>query len=125
MSFPLYAALSTWGPAFFDAYVTRMFALGRRFGEMVSAEKDFDLPVRPECNIVCFRHRPAGSAEGEALDALQEHIRGRLIGEGGFYLVQTRLPRGLFLRVTLINPLTEEQDLVALLQAAREAAKKV
>jgi L-2,4-diaminobutyrate decarboxylase len=123
MSFPLYAALRVWGTGFFDDYVTRMFDLGRKFGEMARAERDFDLPVAPECNIVCFRWKPPGM-EGAALDALQERIRERLIASGAFHLVQTRLPSGLHLRVTIINPLTRESDLAELLRAARAEGMK-
>ena len=124
MSFPLYAALYVWGTRLFSDYVTRTFDLGRRMGEMVRAEPDFDLPVTPECNIVCFRHTPPGMS-GPALDALQGAIRRRLIADGSFYLVQTRLPTGLHLRVTLINPLTGESDVAELLKAVRAAGKSI
>ncbi len=47
-----------------------------------------------------------------------------MIEDGSFYLVQTQLPAGLFLRVTLINPLTNEGDLEDLLKAVGEAGLK-
>jgi len=81
---------------------------------MIQAEPDFELPVRPECNIVCFRIRPEGMADDLArLDALQARIRQKVVADGSFYLVQTQLPQGLFLRVTLINPLTTEKESVS------------
>ncbi|HET9037606.1 MAG TPA: hypothetical protein VFN45_15450, partial [Myxococcaceae bacterium] len=46
----------------------------------------------------------------------------RLLAEGTFYLVQTRLRGHVHLRVTLINPLTTEEDLEGLLAAIRRAA---
>jgi L-2,4-diaminobutyrate decarboxylase len=58
---------------------------------------------------------------GAALDERQARVRRRLIAEGGFYLVQTRLPAGVFLRVTLLNPFTTMTDLLALLDAVRAA----
>ncbi len=123
MSFQLYAALRLYGTRFFADYVTSAFDLGRRFGEMIQAEPDFELPLRPECNIVCFRIRPKGMADDLArLDALQARIRKKVVADGSFYLVQTQLPQGLFLRVTLINPITTEEDLSALLKAIRNAA---
>jgi L-2,4-diaminobutyrate decarboxylase len=124
MSFPLYACLAVWGTQLFDDYVTRTFDLGRRLGERLAAEADFGLPVPPECNIVCFRYTPPG-VTGAALDDLQAKIRMRLIAEGSFYIVQTRLPSGLHLRVTLINPLTGDGDLAALIEAVRAAGKSI
>jgi L-2,4-diaminobutyrate decarboxylase len=82
------------------------------------------MPVMPECNIVCFRYVPKG-VSGPALDELQARIRTKLIVDGSFYLVQTRLRGALYLRVTLINPLTSAADLDALLEAAREAGKEL
>ena len=75
---------------------------------------------------MCFRHIPedwTGSAS--ALDALQEEVRRKLIEAGAFYLVQTQLRRHMYLRVTLINPLTTEQGLYALLKAVRAAAREL
>jgi L-2,4-diaminobutyrate decarboxylase len=121
MGLKLYAALALHGPAFFGAYVTGMFALAARFAERVATAPDFQLAVAPDCNIVCFRHVPVGLAAAE-LDELQARVRRRLIADGGFYLVQTRLPAGVFLRVTLLNPFTTLDDLTALLDAVRAAA---
>jgi L-2,4-diaminobutyrate decarboxylase len=126
MSLHLYAALTVQGTQMFADYVTAAFDLGRRFGELLSQEPDFELPVPPDCNIVCFRYRPAqGPLAAAELDALQAEIRQRLLAAGDFYLVQTQLPAGLHLRVTLINPFTSEADLLALLAAVRAAGREV
>jgi L-2,4-diaminobutyrate decarboxylase len=115
----LYAGLAVYGPEMFGAYVTSRFDLGRRFGQMLAAAPDFELPVAPACNIVCFRHVPPGI---EDLDALQVRIRQRLLTDGSFHIVQTQLDGKVWLRVTIINPLTTEEDLEALLGAVRAAA---
>jgi L-2,4-diaminobutyrate decarboxylase len=56
------------------------------------------------------------------LDALQSRLREQLITGGDFYLVQTTLPKGVYLRTTLIHPLTSDEDLDALMNAVRKAA---
>lgn len=122
MSLKLYAGLSILGERLFGDHVTRAFDLGRRFGEMLREAGDFELPVSPACNIVCFRHVPRGAAGAEALDALQERARRRLRDDGSFYVVQTRLGGKTWLRVTIMSPLTTEQDLGALIEAVRAAA---
>ena len=118
----LHVALAVHGTQVLGDYVAGRFALGRYFGEIVAAEPDFELPVAPHCNIVCFRYRPPGVAD---LDALQPAIRQRLLSDGGFHLVQTRLPSGVWLRVTIINPLTTEADLRALLATVRRAGDEL
>jgi L-2,4-diaminobutyrate decarboxylase len=115
----LYLALAAYGPDFFAEYIDGMFALARRFAARVSAAPDLELAVEPDCNIVCFRWTGGPAAER---DAAQARIRQALIAGGRFYLVQTTLARGVFLRVTLINPLTEDCHLAELLDAVRAAA---
>ena len=120
LGFPLYAALSLYGAEAFGVYVAGTFDLARRFATLIEEAGDLELPVHPDANIVCFRYR--GKASAKDLDALQARIRKRVVAEGAFYLVQVRLPAGLFLRVTIINPFTSEADLSALLAAVRKAA---
>ena len=111
MALKLYVALAVYGRAYFADYLDGRFALAQRFADLVEAAPDFELAVRPDCNIVCFRLRGADQAA----------IRRCLLAEGRFYLVQTTLPAGVFLRVTIINPETTLDDLAALLDAVRAA----
>ena len=85
-------------------------------GFWLTEAPDFELGATPGSNIVCFRYVPQTETD---LDALQPKIRQRLIQSGAFYIVQTRIPKGLFLRTALMNPLTTEDDLRALLDAIR------
>ena len=118
LGFPLYAALSLYGADAFGGYVAATYDLARRFGEMIHQSGDFELAVEPDANIVCFRY----TGGGKDLDAVQARVRRRVVAEGAFYLVQARLPAGLFLRTTIINPFTSEADLGELLDAVRKAA---
>ena len=119
MGLELWGELALHGTRMFSEYVTRMFDLGRTFAAMLDEADDFELAVPPDCNIVCFRHVPP---DFQDLDAHQERVRARLVADGSFYLVQTRLRGHVHLRVTLINPLTTEGDLEALLAGIRRVA---
>ncbi|HEV8248009.1 MAG TPA: pyridoxal-dependent decarboxylase [Polyangiaceae bacterium] len=134
MVLPLYVALARRGTAFFQSYVERAVALAAEFASEIQAAADFELGVQPESNIVCFRYLPRrfqgalvpdGESERQALDRVQAEIRAALLRSGEFYIVQTRLPRGLYLRVTIINPLTTAGDLQDLLRAVRDLARKI
>ncbi|MBI5093182.1 MAG: aminotransferase class I/II-fold pyridoxal phosphate-dependent enzyme [Candidatus Hydrogenedentes bacterium] len=98
LSLKVYTALMCYGTRFFADYVTRQYDLARRFATMLREAPDFELAAEPEANIVCFRHTPNGAGD---LDAA-----------------------GLFMRTTLINPLTTEEHLVVLLACIREEAKR-
>jgi L-2,4-diaminobutyrate decarboxylase len=52
---------------------------------------------------------------GADLNELNARIRQFLLEDGRFYIVQTQLKTGLFLRVTLTNPHTSGEDIEALL----------
>ena len=110
MALKLWVTLAARGPGFFARYLDRMHALSAWFAARVAADPRYELALEPDSNIVCFRL--AG-----APDARQEAARKAMLASGRFYLVQTRLPRGVFLRVTIINPLTTEDDLTELLAA--------
>ncbi|MFQ5748749.1 MAG: pyridoxal-dependent decarboxylase, partial [Planctomycetota bacterium] len=118
---PLYLALRQHGTALFSEHVRCSFELAAWFGRELDAASDFEPACVPESNIVCFRHLPEGAALRDArqADAWQAELRRRIVRGGRFYLVQTRLPRGLFLRVTLIHPRTGKADLRALLEEIR------
>lgn len=72
-----------------------------------------------DANIVCFRYTPEGGGD---LDALQAAVRKRILEQERFYVVQARLPQGLFLRTALMNPFTGVEHLQELLEAIRACA---
>ncbi len=124
MGLPLHLCLSTYGPGIFVEYVDRTFALARDFAAMLTEAGDFEVATEPQCNIVCFRLLVPG-VDGAALDRLQKEVRARIVASGAFYLVSTGLPRGTYLRVTIINPRTTADDLRALADSVRETAREI
>ena len=90
----------------------------RELAALVRESDDFELALEPECNIVCFRHRPP---EGTDSDAHQERIRIAVNASGEFYVVQTKLRGVTWLRCALMNAATTRDDLLALLAALRSA----
>lgn len=122
-AYGLWGVWSIFGTQLFADLVDLTFGLGRRFHEMLVAAPDFEPLHEPQCNIVVFRHVPAGLREAppEELGRFQLMLRRRLIESGRFYIVPTAKDGVAALRVTIINPLTTEADLAELLVAIREA----
>ncbi len=115
LSIKVYSILKVYGTELWDEYVTKVMDTGIRFGQLVEAHPQFELAVLPECNIVCFRHRPVGMMVSEELNEWNENLRQRLLEEGKFYIVKTNLEGNLWLRCTFTNPFTTEADLTSLL----------
>jgi L-2,4-diaminobutyrate decarboxylase len=127
MSLKLYVALATHGTDFFSNYINGILGQTRRFADMVGELRGFEAAHEPECNILCFRYLPSGTGQMDPkmLDAFQGKIRQRIMESGSFYIVQTRLRNRLYLRVTISNPFTTDDDLEALLKEIQETGDAI
>ncbi len=111
MSLKVYSILKTYGEHVFEENVERLFDLAKAFAKMIQARPNFELAIEPEANIVNFRFVNTAND----LNEWNSNIRKQLLQDGKFYIVQTTLNGKLYLRTTIMNPLTTEQDLEALL----------
>jgi len=124
-AFGLWGTWSLFGEQLFEDLVDLTFGLGQRFYEMLVEAPDFEPLHEPQCNIVAFRHTPPelDHASEERLSEFHFRIRRELIQSGEFYIVQTKLDGRQALRVTIINSLTTEDDLAALLDEIRRLGR--
>ena len=117
LSVRLYALIAIYGMEIFDEYLTKCYDMGRRFGELLKADEHFELAVLPQSNIVCFR------VKGENKEQTNQNninIRRALLEDGRFYIVQTVLKELVYLRVSIMNPFTEEKDLNELIATIKK-----
>jgi L-2,4-diaminobutyrate decarboxylase len=125
------AALGLWGmwslcgPQLFSDLVDVTIDLTQMLHRLLVAADDFEALHEPQCNIVAFRYLPPElhTAPAEDVDRLQLRLRRSVIESGEFYLVQSRLDGRPVLRTTIMNPLTTEGDLSALLESLRRHGK--
>jgi L-2,4-diaminobutyrate decarboxylase len=113
----VYTLIRLYGEAVFEANVNTLYDLGKNFAQQIKARALFELAVEPECNIVCFRINDKSSRD---LNVLNAQILQKIIEKGRFYLVQTTLRDTVYLRVSLMNPLTTHQDLTELLNTIEQ-----
>jgi L-2,4-diaminobutyrate decarboxylase len=114
-----YTALKYYGKQYYKEYIDGRYDLTRTFAEMVIADSQLELAVNPESNIVCFRYAPEGVDE-HSLNTLNSRIREKIIKEGTFYIVQAELDGKIWLRLTIINPVTSEKELNELILKIKE-----
>jgi L-2,4-diaminobutyrate decarboxylase len=124
MSVKIYSLLRTFGPRLFAQTVTRLYDLGAFFGKMIDNAPDFELAVKPQANIVCFRYLQDNLTDSQ-LDQLNADVRQKIIEQGAYHIVQTRLRQKLFLRSAIMNPYTQESDLTNLLDHVRTVASSL
>lgn len=116
MGLRVFAVLQETGLAGIGSYVASRHQLAQAFAKTIHNTPNWQLAVEPMSNIVCFRHTPPAITEPAALDAHNLAIRNRLLHNGNYYVVSTKL-RGVFwLRITLMNPLTTLEHLKEILE---------
>ncbi|MCJ8165076.1 aminotransferase class I/II-fold pyridoxal phosphate-dependent enzyme [Pontibacter sp. E15-1] len=116
----VYAIYRTHGRDVFRQNIERLYGLATELAAILRTDEAFELAYEPACNIVCFRLRAADNPE-----QLNQAIRRLVVEDGRFYIVQTILKSGFFLRVTLMNPFTTATELHELLQHIQEKAAVV
>ncbi|MBW6490168.1 MAG: aminotransferase class I/II-fold pyridoxal phosphate-dependent enzyme [Lentimicrobium sp.] len=114
----VYAMIRQYGDDLFREYITYAYDLGLSFAKFIEEQPDFELAVKPDCNIVCFRYCPKDFS-GD-LNTLNASIRINILKDARFYVVQTQVNGKTFLRVTLMNPFTTLADLTLLTEAIRD-----
>lgn len=122
LGFKAYVTLAQYGVKVWDEAVTTVIDLSHRFVEIIASRSDFELAIKPECNIICFRYY-VDSLTNQELNTLNDKIRQEILTDGTFYIVKTLLRGTLWLRTTLANPFTKEKDLEELLDKVTQLAK--
>jgi L-2,4-diaminobutyrate decarboxylase len=114
-----YTALKYYGNTYYKQYIDSRYDLTHNLSLMIKSESKLQLAVEPESNIICFRYAPEGYNDPD-LNKINSEIRSRIIKEGSFYIVQAELDGKIWLRLTIINPVTSIDDLKALLKKVLE-----
>lgn len=105
--------------------VDRTIDLAAYLARQVGDSGDFEAtPAMPDLSVVCFRHRPAGLAPGDALDRHQDRLQRALEVSGEGWLSTTRLGGSTWLRAGIVNYLSVPADVDRLLAALRAAASR-
>jgi L-2,4-diaminobutyrate decarboxylase len=118
-----YTAMKYYGNSYYRYYIDSRYDLATAFALTVRSDKQLQLAADPESNIVCFRFAPQGFND-LILNRINSEIRSRIIKEGSFYIVQAELEGKTWLRLTIINPVTSDDDLKELLKRILEIGGK-
>ncbi len=114
-----YTALKYYGNGYYNEYIDSRYDLTSDFALIIKSDPQFELATEPESNIICFRFVPEGH-DDITLNRINSTIRERIVKEGSFYIVQVELEGKIWIRLTIINPVTSENDLKELLSRIKE-----
>ena len=119
-----FTLLKVYGEELFDANVTQLYDMGMEFSQSIKSDNDFELAISPMSNIVCFRYLRDGLDTPE-LNFLNAKIRQTLLENGEFYIVQTKLKGIQYMRVTVMNPFTNNTHFINLLSKIKTIANSL
>jgi len=120
MGMRVYTVLRKYGSQAIGNYVTGVIDLAKEFAGLIEVSGDFEVAIEPSCNIVCFRYLPPN---GENINDFNANLRLKMLEDGRFYIVQTRIRGQIYLRVSLMNPFTTMGDLAELLEKLRSLVR--
>jgi L-2,4-diaminobutyrate decarboxylase len=112
----VFALLATHGDKVIGDSINTVFASARDFAELIRTTSGFELLTTPTANIVCYRLAPT-ELTGPERDTLNTATRSRLIADGDFYIVETKIAGRTWLRSAIMNPFTSMDHFRRLLDA--------
>ena len=116
----LFWVLAAEGEQGLEDFIDHQYQITREFHDFIDGQLDFDCPYYPEANILCFRYNKLDKS-----NEFQLGIRNELTKDGLFYITSTEVNDIRYLRLTVINPLTQLEHIQHLLQEIRVIATKV
>jgi L-2,4-diaminobutyrate decarboxylase len=109
-----YTAIKYYGKNYYREYIESRYDLAASFATLIKTNNHLELAIEPDANIICFRYIKKGLKE-DMVNQINASVREKIVKEGSFYIVQTEVNGKLFLRLTIINPVTSINDLKKLL----------
>jgi len=116
----LFWALAAEGEKGIANYIDKTHQNTRLFYTIFNTHPDFHCPYFPESNILCFQYTKFGTD-----NAFQLEIRNQLIKKGDFYITSTEFNEVRYLRISVMNDLTEKKHINALIDAIIEVATSI
>lgn len=102
-------------------YVDDRYAITKKFYEIIRTRKNFLVPYEPETNILCFRYQ---GKDGNASDDMQQQIRNLMVYRKQFHITSAIVNGTRYLRITVMNKLTDEKTIENLLDMIEATAEE-
>ena len=117
LALKLFMNLAWRGEAAMGDFVHARYAAAREFAAQIAARPGFEVPFEPESNILMFRF-------GDD-DALMVGIRDAMVRRGEAHITSAEVGGTRWLRLTVMNPLTQAAHIDALLDLIERTAQRL
>ena len=121
----VWAALKQLGREGVVEMVSRCCDLAQELAQLVESSPRLELTAPAPTNVVCFRYRPEGWADGERLDELNRRIQAEVADAGKVFHTGATLANGFCQRAALVSWRTTADDVRALLDAIEAAGARL
>ena len=121
IALPVWSMWAMFGEKIFGRLIDKTIGTTKLFHDLIAETGDFVPIHRPEANILCFRYVPEKMKKAPLaeLGAFQKSVRDKLVADGRFYITGSAFDGIYCLRVTIINPSTGREEILALLDHIR------
>src|SRR5262245_48646705 len=116
--------LKYYGAVGYARAIAQDLRLASYLADRVNADADLELMAPPSLSVVCFRVVPAGVVGDERLNELNKHVLERLQLGGRAFLSSTLLRGRFVLRACIVNPLSAQGDVDAMLETVKALARE-
>jgi len=120
----VWMTLKYYGTSGYARALDHDLALASYLSDRVSADPDLKLMAPPSLSVVCFCVEPAGVSGDEQLNELNRAVLERLQLSGRGFLSSTVLNGRFVLRACIVNPLSGQRDVDAMLEAVKTFASE-
>jgi glutamate/tyrosine decarboxylase-like PLP-dependent enzyme len=122
---PVWAVLKQLGRAGIVDMVSRCCELAQELARLVEASPRLELTAPAPTNTVCFRYRPEGWSDGDALDELNSRIQAKVAAAGEVFHTGALLANGFCQRASIVSWRATSADVRALRDAVEDAGKQL
>jgi len=120
----VWMTLKYYGTSGYARALDHDLALASYLSDRVSADPGLKLMAPPSLSVVCFCVEPAGVSGDEQLNELNRAVLERLQLSGRGFLSSTVLNGRFVLRACIVNPLSGQRDVDAMLEAVKTFASE-
>ena len=120
----IWLSVSYFGLAAIRQAIERGMELAALAERLVCETPDLEITSPASFGIVCFRARPRGVDDPEALDALNERVNARVNQTAGFLISSTRIAGAFSLRACVVGYRATADDIRALVAAVGDALRQ-
>ena len=123
----VWLAVQRYGVGAHRREIARGIAIARRAAARIREERELEMLAPQSLGVVCFRYRGREASGGspERIDDLNREIQDRVVKSGVAMISSTRLAGRFSLRFCVLNALTTDADVVAILDRVLELGREL